>query len=1272
MLDRVFPGATEMAQRMRRHDWASSTVGPVESWPVSLQTAVSICLGCAFPIVLYWGPEFVVLYNDEYCPMLGSKHPAALGERGKTVWAEIWDVIEPMLRQVVTAGQATRSRDLLLHIDREGYAEEAYFSFSFSPIHHEDGAVGGIFCPVIETTQKVIGERRLRTLRDLAAGCKGAETESAAYTAAARVLADNPRDIPFALIYRVDETSSTASLEAAAGVAPGAPAAPTRIAWSVDDEGAWSLGGVTRTGRATLLDDLGERFDDLPRGAWGQPPHRALVLPVQLPGQERPRAVLVAAVSPMRALDEDHRTFFGLVATQIASGLADGRALEEERRRAEALAEIDRAKTAFFSNVSHELRTPLTLLLGPLEDTLAGAQGPLPESAAVALDVAHRNGLRLLKLVNTLLDFSRIEAGRVEASYEPTDLAELTTELAAVFRSAVEKAGLRLVVDCPPLQEPAYVDRDMWEKIVLNLLSNAFKFTFEGEIAVGLRAQGEDIELTVRDTGAGIAESDLPRMFQRFHRIRNVRSRTHEGTGIGLALVQELARLHGGEVSVRSREGEGSTFTVRIPAGAAHLPADRIGVARERTSTHLGAEPFLDEAMRSLPADAIAVSTSEVGRDGRSFRFGPHATAGRGPRILVADDNADMRDYLVRLLAPDHRVESVADGQAALERIRADAPDLVLTDVMMPRLDGFGLLAAIRKDERTRALPVIVLSARAGEESRIEGLASGADDYLIKPFSARELLARVGSQLALARLRREGQQAMRLRMEQFATLMRQAPIGVFLLDSDLVVREANPAALPSFGEAASELVGRPLPSVLARLMPASLEQEIVASFRRVLETGEPHVEIERAVERLDRGVTEFYEWRVDRIALTQGGHGVVWYFRDISAQVAVRHAIEESREALREADRRKDEFLATLAHELRTPLAPIRNALHLLQLGGGTIDASEGILAMMERQVGHMVRLVDDLMEVSRITRGSIALRKEQVSLTTVVSSAVETSAPAIEAGRHHLVIDLPPEALIVEGDPVRLAQVFVNLLDNAAKYTPESGDITLSARREGAQAIVSVRDTGDGISAEALPRVFDLFMQAERTYDRAQGGLGIGLTLVRSLVHMHGGAVEARSDGPGRGSTFSVRLPLAKTVPARDLEDTGDEPSAAVGRRRILVVDDNRDAAESLSMLLRFLGAEVDTVHDGPSALEVFASDPPSLALLDIGMPGMDGYELARKVRQLVDGGDVMLVALSGWGQDTDRRRSRDAGFDHHLVKPVDLDVLKGILASTRAKESV
>ncbi len=756
-LEEIFPGDSEMAQRMRERDWSTTALGPVEKWPQSLRTSVSTCLDCAFPILIWWGPEFTMLYNDEYKPILGPvKHPAALGEPGAKVWAEIWDVIHPMLSQVMTQGQATRSRDLLLHIDR-GFLEEAYFSFSYSPIRAEGGSIGGLFCPVIETTLKVIGERRLQTLRDLAAECQIATSEQAEYEIAARVLAQNPHDVPFALIYRIDVEQSVAILEATAGIECGSPSAPERVPIKEGAASLWQLSSAASSGMRSII-ATPSLPEDLPRGGWSVPVKNVLVLPVLLPGQGRPRAILVAAASPMRELDTDYRTFFELIATQIASGVADAQALETERRNVAVLAELDRAKTDFFSNVSHEFRTPLTLMLGPLEETLASKNGALPRAAAATLQVVHRNSLRLLKLVNNLLDFSRLEAGRLELSAEPTDVAAITSDLASIFRSAIEKAGLDLMVDCPPLPELLQVDRDMWEKVVLNLLSNALKFTQKGTISIALRQVGERVELRVSDTGCGICAEDQTKIFQRFYRAKNTRSRTHEGTGIGLSLVQELVRLHGGEISVQSQEGAGSRFTVSIPMAKAPIAQQLAGRASEGLMP--SALAFQEEAKQWAP-DIVMSSNTERDHSPQRSVVPENKEKATRPRILLADDNADMRHYLCRIMHHDYHVDAVSDGQTALEQIRAAPPDIVIADVMMPALDGFGLLRAIRTDERTRLLPVILLSARADEEAQLQGFKEGADAYLIKPFSARDLLTRIASKLELHRARREGEEALR-------------------------------------------------------------------------------------------------------------------------------------------------------------------------------------------------------------------------------------------------------------------------------------------------------------------------------------------------------------------------------------------------------------------------------------------------------------------------------------------------------------------------------
>jgi signal transduction histidine kinase/FixJ family two-component response regulator len=371
---------------------------------------------------------------------------------------------------------------------------------------------------------------------------------------------------------------------------------------------------------------------------------------------------------------------------------------------------------------------------------------------------------------------------------------------------------------------------------------------------------------------------------------------------------------------------------------------------------------------------------------------------------------------------------------------------------------------------------------------------------------------------------------------------------------------------------------------------------------------------------------------------------------------------------LKDADRRKDEFLATLAHELRNPLAPIRNSLDVMRLASSEPNVIEQARIMMERQLGHMVRLIDDLLDVSRITRGKLELRKERTELATVVNTAVETTRPLIQSAGHALTVSLPPKPVYLDADPVRMAQVFSNLLNNGAKYMERGGRLWLTAELAGDELSVSVRDAGIGIPRDALAAVFDMFAQVDQSLERAQGGLGIGLTLVKRLVEMHGGRVEARSEGVGKGSEFIVRLPVAAPAGAAQSSVRENRLARHNGSRRILIADDNRDSAESMGMLLQLMGNEVRMVHDGMAAVEEAAVFLPEIVLLDIGMPRMSGYEVARRIRAEPWGADMILVALTGWGQDDDKRRAYDAGFDRHFTKPVNPTVLEELLTEAHA----
>ncbi|WP_437973017.1 ATP-binding protein [Sorangium sp. So ce295] len=1257
-------GGGEMGALMRSIDWSQTALGPVEAWPQSLRTALSILLSSEHPMFLWWGRELIQFYNDAYRPILGStKHPAALGQAGPECWKEIWGILEPMIEKVF-AGGATYVRDGLLVVDRHGFMEECYFSYGQSPIRDERGAVAGILVACSESTGYILGQRRLQVLGALAARAADARSVQDVCRVMMETLAEAGRDVPFALIYLVDDDGSPARLAGTVGLDPRHAAAPAAVELGAAAGAVWPLHRALRGDVEVDLSELPARVGPLPGGPWPDAARQAVVLPLPRAGAGgRPGGFLVAGASPRLVLDDDYRRFLRLLAGHGAAALQNARASEEERRRLDALAELDRAKTVFFSNISHEFRTPLTLILGPVEDGLSDAEHPLPAPQRDRLAIIYRNSLRLLRLVNTLLDFSRIEAGRIRASYQPTDLGSFTAELASSFRSLMDRAGLALTVECAPLSEPAYVDRELWEKIVLNLISNAFKFTFSGGVRVTLEETGGRIVLSVEDTGTGIPEEELPRVFDRFYRVEGARGRSYEGSGIGLALVRELAKLHGGSVAVESRLGAGSRFSVAIPLGKAHLPADRIDLAPAPAAEGRGAAPFLDEAAqweRDVRApDAVLAEERPAPK--------------RPGHILVADDNADMRDYVQRLLLAERwTVEAVADGQAALESARAHVPDLVLTDVMMPRLDGFGLLRALRADERTRGVAVMMLSARAGEEVRVDSLGAGADDFLVKPFSARELLARVRIHVELARRRREAEG----QRQYLNDLFMQAPGPIAILRGpEHVFEVVNPLYQQLVGGRAR--VGMPILDALPELEG----QSIPALLDTVFRTGEPFVGKELAV-RLDRqgtGTTEerFFNFVFQPMRDRDGAiEGIFVFAFEVTDQVSARRRVEALVEALRLADQRKDEFLATLAHELRNPLAAISLSLTLLGDLTGEAPRSARYREIARRQVGNLVRLVDDLLDVSRITRGTVELRLEDVDLAAAVRNAAAAARAAVEARRHALSVEVGPGDFGMRADATRLEQVVTNLLTNAAKYTPPEGAISVRLTREapGAapEAVLRVRDTGRGIPAAMLERVFELFTQVEQTIDRGTGGLGLGLTLVRRLVEMHGGSVVAESAGPGQGSEFIVRLPLGRGA-APPLAPGAEPPAApqpgeTAERHRVLVVEDVEDVRRVMSEFIEALGHEVTVAVDGLEGVTKLLELRPEVAFIDIGLPGIDGHEVARRARAAPGGGALYLVAISGYGGPEDQARSRQAGFDLHLTKPVGGATLRQVLAERRA----
>jgi signal transduction histidine kinase len=1125
----------EMGERIRNFEWSTTPLGPVEQWPQGLLTLVATSLRSRFPIVIWWDRHhYTMLYNDAYTPFLGkTKHPGCLGRSGRDCWREIWSIIGPMLEGVFETGQPTWSEDLLLVMDRNLPHEETYFTFSYSAIPGADGAVDGIFCACTETTERVIGERRLRTLRDLTSRASEGRSAEEACEIAARLLGSNDADIPFALIYLLGQDRTVAHLVAHSGLGAGSQAAPATIALSSSTQGGvWPLFEVAHQGKPALLTPLSAEFGALSGGPWPESPNAALVLPLNAPEHNQVTGFLVVGVNPRRELDESYRDFFDLVAGHVATAVANARAYEEERKRAEALAELDQAKTLFFSNISHEFRTPLTLMLGPIEDLLASGS-ELSLAQREALELLRRNALRLLRLVNTLLDFSRLEAGRMEAVYEPVDLAALTTDLASSFRSAIEKAGMALLVECPPDLPLVYVDQQMWEKIMLNLLSNAFKYTFQGAITVRIEPKEQAVEVSVQDTGVGIPTSELPHMFERFHRVKGTSGRTYEGTGIGLSLVYELVKLHAGTIRVSSTPGQGSTFTASLPLGSSHLPAERLAARRTLPSTTVSTSIYVEEALQLLAGqEAVSNLLPDL-----SFTASPGlpsspADTGEqqpGARILFADDNADMRQYVSRLFHPRYSVQVVPDGNAALRAVKQSPPDLVLADVMMPGMDGFALLHALRSDPQTRHIPVILLSARAGEEAQIEGMTKGADDYLIKPFSARELLARVGAHLEMACLRKEAQERIKAERQRLYDLFMQAPALILVLRGpDHVFELANPPALQLLG-LHQPIIGKSVREVLPELevvLPELKGQSLIARLDAVYQTGQPCVGTNVLV-HLDRtgdGTLEklYFNFVYQPSSNALGDiDGIMIYANEITEQVKARQQSED-------LSRQKDDFIGVASHELKTPVTSLKGFAQLLERRfrrDGDARAAD-LLHKMDAQLTKLTNLVNDLLDVTKIENGQLQLRCSLFDYNTLITEVIEEIQRA--APRHRIVSELRASVTLF-ADRDRIGQILTNLLTNAIKYSPQADTVLVKTICTDGTVVTSVQDFGIGIATEKLPHLFERFYRVEGDNQATYPGLGLGLYIAAAFITRHHGEIWIQST-EGQGTTISFSLPRQHT----------------------------------------------------------------------------------------------------------------------------------------------
>ncbi|MEI9922006.1 MAG: ATP-binding protein [Bacteroidota bacterium] len=1116
-------GGGEMGQRIRDYDWSKTSLGPVEKWPQSLKTCIRIMLTSRQPIWIGWGKELIKFYNDPYKDIVRGKHPWALGSPASVVWADIWNDIEPMLQQVMQKDQGTYAESQLLLMERNGYPEETYYTFSYTPIPGDNGGTEGMICANSDDTERIISQRQLETLTALAQNLTESRSNHDVVSNTIEVLKKNPWDFPFALFRTIVGTKAVLTMSTDLGSA--ASVVPKEVDLELDVPSSNIIRRTIETRQIQVFEKLAETFDKMPSGAWKISPSRSILLPITQALKE-PSGVLIIGLNPHRLPDEKYKSFFSLIADQISNSLGAVHMLEEERKRSEALSEIDRAKTTFFSNISHEFRTPLTLLLAPVEDALNDTS--LTPENKIRMEVAYRNALRMQKLVNTLLEFSRIEAGRNEGRFRRVDICSFTEDLASTFRSAIERSGMHLHVSCEKITGEVYVDTEMWERIILNLVSNAFKYSNEGEIGISITQSNGSVHVAVTDTGVGIPADQLDRIFDRFYRVENTGGRSQEGTGIGLAMVKELVKLHHGTINVVSKPNKGSTFTVSIPIGKEHLSEDRILDAPQEFSPLKYSTAFVEEALKWVPSTGQTLESTVFDNDKTSITKS---------KVLLADDNADMREYMKRLLSTQFHVITAQDGEEAFQKTLEYRPDLLLSDIMMPKVDGFGLLKKVRSHPEIKNMPVIFLSARAGEEAKVEGLDAGADDYLVKPFSARELLVRVTNHIRINQVRRETEL-------QFYQLFLQAPALVNIFKGpDFRYELFHPKNKEIFGDV--DFTGMPL----AEAVPELKAQGVITLLEDVYNNGKTIYQWERHVvlrnsggQPVDRYFNFIYQPWYDLKGSIQG---VLNFAVDVTETVMSRKTVEDSEQRYRDLSERLEiiveqrtselrrsnedlqQFAHVASHDLKEPVRKLKTFINRLDDEFGTSIPAKGLnyVEKMRQASSRMYSMIEGVLKYSSLNE--VHQDIDDVDLNEIVES-IEAD---LEIMINQTGAKITKEALpTLQGAQVLLYQLFYNLINNSLKFSSANPEITISSSliKNGEKnfAEIIVADNGIGFEQQFADRLFNAFM---RLHSKDQyEGTGLGLALCKKIVERHHGTISASGE-KGKGSIFTIRLPLVQ-----------------------------------------------------------------------------------------------------------------------------------------------
>ncbi len=833
------PKTGRIADAIRSKDWSASPLGPIRDWPRALKMTLSLALRNKFPVAICWGPDFISLYNDAMHAVIGEEGTARLG-RPLSKTEENWAQLEPIFRRVIDHNETVYwEKNLWLSV-RHGFEREAYFTTSFSPIAESEDKPLGVMITATENTNDVLYERRNKTLQSLSLIVPDiGETEGC--REAVQILEQNPYDIPFAALYVFDSARSQAELRGCAGIQPGTPVS---VPFFPLVGAIGPVAGALNSGRPEVL-DIGYQLGPLPSGAWKIPPQQIVVLPLRSLRDREPIGALLAGVNPHRRMDAGYRTFFEIVSRNISVMLIRARGIERER---ELLHEKDRqtkAWAALADYAANEFRTPLTVLLGLLDQLQPSYAEKNPYGRKFAL--ARRNAFRVSHLVDSLMELIEMQSGRVRPVFEPIDLATSTDELVKAFSSGLERRNITFVIDCPPLEESVYVDRRMWDRVILGLLVHSVQRTHHGEIGVSVRKMGAWIEVTIWDTGEGIPASELSHIFEPFppQHLASTRSRA------GLAVAQHFAAAHGGRITVESEPGKGCKFTVSIPRGHAHLDPQRlVDHPSDPHGSFMALHAYLEEAARwtpELPLQSWLTEEAPVTSDSEWHQRTLLRAERR--RILVAAGDRDLRQYLSSVVSELYQVDVAEDSESALRMLALSKPDVLVADMDLQSGDGLSVVRAVRAAAATSALPVVLISPNVSEESRLRAFAAGANDFLVKPFSAPELLVRLESQITLAETQRRLGESARaaLQDESQLALLSQAldllPHGVIVADRTtgrLVVKNRRIHEL--FGEFADSIKtiadipdpfgrypdGRPVPPSECPVVLATIHGEAVA------------------------------------------------------------------------------------------------------------------------------------------------------------------------------------------------------------------------------------------------------------------------------------------------------------------------------------------------------------------------------------------------------------------------------------------------------------